>query len=148
MRQANATPHRKADIRSLSAEVRGIRLHYLAAGDPGGPPVLLWHGFLGTCRVWRRVIPLLADAGFAVLAPVMRGYGDSDKPPGVAGYDARALAEEFRGLVRQTGFGGGRPILLVGHDMGHHRLSSGPPTIRRRWQALCTRRHPSCSRRS
>jgi pimeloyl-ACP methyl ester carboxylesterase len=48
----------------------------------------------------------------------MRGYGDSDKPAGVKGYDARALAEEFRALVRQIGFGGGKPIILAAHDMG------------------------------
>jgi pimeloyl-ACP methyl ester carboxylesterase len=48
----------------------------------------------------------------------MRGYGDSDKPPGTEGYDARALAEEFRALVRQIGFGGGKPLLLAAHDMG------------------------------
>jgi pimeloyl-ACP methyl ester carboxylesterase len=48
----------------------------------------------------------------------MRGYGDSDKPAGTAGYDARALAEEFRALVRQIGFGGGKPLVLAAHDMG------------------------------
>jgi pimeloyl-ACP methyl ester carboxylesterase len=48
----------------------------------------------------------------------MRGYGDSDKPAGTAGYDARALAEEFRALVRELGFGAGRPLTLVAHDMG------------------------------
>ena len=59
----------KTIVRSLWAEVGKVRLHYLASGDPGGPPVLLWHGFLGTCQVWRKVIPLLTDAGYAVLAP-------------------------------------------------------------------------------
>jgi pimeloyl-ACP methyl ester carboxylesterase len=48
----------------------------------------------------------------------MRGYGDSDKPTGTKGYDARALAEEFRALVREIGFGSGRPLTLVAHDMG------------------------------
>lgn len=62
--------------------------------------------------------PALVDAGCAVLVPEMRGYGDSDKPAGVAGYGGRALAEEFRALVGQIGFGGGRPLTLVAHDMG------------------------------
>jgi pimeloyl-ACP methyl ester carboxylesterase len=105
-------------LASATVTIDGVRLHYLLSGNLDGPPVLLWHGFLSTCQAWRKVIPLLADAGYAVLAPDMRGYGDSDKPPGVAGYDARALAEEFRSLVRQIGFGGGKPLLLVGHDMG------------------------------
>ena len=60
----------------------------------------------------------LAEAGYAVLAPDMRGYGDSDKPQGTAGYDARALAEEFHVLVRRIGFGEGKPIILAAHDMG------------------------------
>jgi len=63
-------------------------------------------------------MPALANAGLAVLAPDMRGYGDSDKPQGALGYDARALAEEFRALVRQIGFGAGQSITLVAHDMG------------------------------
>ncbi len=103
---------------SKTASVAGVRLHYRVGGDPDGPPVLLWHGFLGTGYAWRTVAPALADAGLAVLVPDMRGYGDSDKPDGTQGYDARALAEEFRALVRQTGFGAGRPLTLVAHDMG------------------------------
>jgi pimeloyl-ACP methyl ester carboxylesterase len=98
--------------------VGGVRLHYWLGGDPGGDPVLLWHGFLSTSHVWRKVMPALAEAGLAVLVPDMRGYGDSDKPEGTEGYDGRALGEEFRALVRQIGFGGGRPLTLVAHDMG------------------------------
>lgn len=107
-----------ADFTSETATVGGVRLHYRLGGDPNGPPVLLWHGFLSTSRAWRLVMPALAQAGYAVLAPDMRGYGDSDKPPGTEGYDARALAEEFRMLVRRIGFGGGRPLILTAHDMG------------------------------
>jgi pimeloyl-ACP methyl ester carboxylesterase len=86
-------------------------------------PVLLWHGFLGTAYSWHKVMPLLAEAGFSILAPDMRGYGDSDKPAGTEGYDARALSEQFRELVRQTGFGSGKSIILAAHDMG------GPPAL-------------------
>ena len=100
------------------ATISGVRLHYLLGGNPDGPPVLLWHGFLSTGYAWRKVMPGLVDAGFAVLVPDMRGYGDSDKPAGTEGYDARALAEEFRALVRKIGFGTGRPLTLVAHDMG------------------------------
>src|SRR5579884_321490 len=103
---------------SHMADVGGVRLHYGLGGDPQGPPVLLWHGFLGTSYTWRKVAPALADAGLAVLIPDMRGYGDSDKPDGSAGYDGRALAEEFRALVRQIGFGAGRPLTLAAFDMG------------------------------
>lgn len=99
-------------------ELDGVRIHYRLGGDPAGPPVLLWHGFLGTGHVWRRVAPVLAAAGMAVLVPDMRGYGDSDKPEGTDGYDARALAEEFRALVAELGFGKGSPLIIAAHDMG------------------------------
>ena len=117
-------------FKSATANVNGIRLHYLLGGDPNGPPVLLWHGFLSTCQEWRKVMPALVEAGYAVLVPDMRGYGDSDKPPGAEGYDARALAEEFRALVDQIGFGGGKPLILAAHDMG------APPAL------LYTAAHP------
>jgi pimeloyl-ACP methyl ester carboxylesterase len=61
--------------------------------------VILWHGFLSTAYAWRDVAPALAKAGLAVLIPDMRGYGDSDKPAGNDGYDARSLAEEGRALI-------------------------------------------------
>lgn len=89
-------------------------------GNPNGIPVLLWHGFLGTAYTWHKVMPLLAAAGFSVLVPDMRGYGDSEKPKGIHGYDARSLAEEFRALVRQSEFGASRPLILAAHDMGAH----------------------------
>jgi pimeloyl-ACP methyl ester carboxylesterase len=107
-----------SQFKSLSAVVNGVTIHYWLGGDPQGPPVLLWHGFLGTAYSWHKVMPLLAEAGYAVLVPDMRGYGDSDKPEGTIGYDGRALAEEFRSLVRMTGFGNGRPLTIVAHDMG------------------------------
>jgi pimeloyl-ACP methyl ester carboxylesterase len=110
------------------ANVAGTRLHYWLGGESDGPPVVLWHGFLATGYAWRDVAPRLAAAGCAVLVPDMRGYGDSDKPAGVDGYDAAAIADEMRGLVEQLSFGGGRPITLVAHDMG------APPALL--WAAL------------
>ena len=107
-----------AGLRSETITIDGTRLHYWIGGDPDGPPVILWHGFLSTSYAWRDVAPALAEAGMAVLVPDMRGYGDSDKPAGDEGYDARALAEEMRALVTATGFGGERPIILAAHDMG------------------------------
>jgi pimeloyl-ACP methyl ester carboxylesterase len=46
-------------------------------------------------------MPLHLEAGYSVLVPDMRGYGNSNKPAGTDGYDARALADEFRALVKQ-----------------------------------------------
>jgi pimeloyl-ACP methyl ester carboxylesterase len=103
---------------SKTATVAGVRLHYWIGGDPRQQPVILWHGFLSTAYAWRDVAPALAQAGLAVLIPDMRGYGDSDKPPGNDGYDARSLAEECRALVAAIGFGNGKPLINAAHDMG------------------------------
>jgi pimeloyl-ACP methyl ester carboxylesterase len=107
-------------FRSEIATMHGVRIHYWLGGNPNGQPVLLWHGFLGTSHSWHKVMPLLEQAGYAVLVPDMRGYGDSDKPAATDGYDARALAEEFRALVQQIEFGSGKKLLLAAHDMGAH----------------------------
>lgn len=107
-----------ANFESATIDVAGVNLHYWIGGNPNGQPVILWHGFLSTGFAWREVAPALAEAGMAVLIPEMRGYGDSDKPAGTQGYDARALAEECRALVHAIGFGGGRPIIHAAHDMG------------------------------
>jgi pimeloyl-ACP methyl ester carboxylesterase len=116
---------------NVFTEVAGERVHYRIGGDPAGPPVLLWHGFLGTGHVWRHVAPRLVEAGWAVLVPDMRGYGDSAKPAGSEGYDGRAIAAGMRALVGQIRFGGGRPLTLVAHDMG------APPAL------LWAAEHPS-----
>ena len=113
-------PREIPNFRSETALVDGVRIHYWIGGDPDGIPVLLWHGFLGPAYTWHKVMPLLTAAGYAVLAPDMRGYGDSDKPAGTDGYDARSIAEEFRALVRQIGFGRSSPLVLAAHDMGAH----------------------------
>ena len=56
----------------------GIRIHYLREGR--GPTLLLLHGWPEFCRVWRKCIPDLA-AEFDVIAPDLRGFGDTEKPP-------------------------------------------------------------------
>jgi len=80
-------------------EANGVNLHYVMGGQ--GEPVLLWHGFLGTWYCWRKVMSALAER-YTVVAPDMRGYGDSDKPEQRS--DARTLAEDFRQLIQQLGF--------------------------------------------
>jgi pimeloyl-ACP methyl ester carboxylesterase len=95
-----------------------IRLHYWIGGDPSGQPAILWHGFLSTGFAWRDVAPALAEAGLSVLIPDMRGYGDSDKPAGDDGYDARSLAKECRALVAAIDFGSSKPLIHAAHDMG------------------------------
>lgn len=93
-----------------TAQVNNVKLHYVVGGL--GTPILLWHGFLETWYCWRNIMPTLAQR-YTVIAPDMRGYGDSDKPR--QGYDAQTLAEDFRQLIDQLNF---EQIHIVAHDMG------------------------------
>ncbi len=93
-----------------TATVNAIRIHYVRAGS--GPPVVLLHGFPETWFAWRKQIPVLAER-YTVVAPDLRGYGDTDKP--VAGYDKRTMATDVLELMRHLGFS---RIALVGHDRG------------------------------
>uniref|UniRef100_A0A4W4F9S4 AB hydrolase-1 domain-containing protein n=1 Tax=Electrophorus electricus TaxID=8005 RepID=A0A4W4F9S4_ELEEL len=82
----------------------GVKIHYVEMGD--GPPVLLCHGFPENWFSWRYQIPALADAGFRVIAPDMKGYGDSTAPPDIQEYSQEKI---LQGLAQVT---------LVGHDWG------------------------------
>lgn len=102
-------------IRHARAFANGILQHYVIAGEgTDAPVVLLLHGWLGTSYSWRKVIPLLAE-GYTVVAPDMRGLGDTDKPE--SGYDAETMAHDVRALLETLGLGE-RPVIVVGHDMG------------------------------
>ena len=68
------------------AEVDGMRMHYVDAGDPDGEVVLLLHGQPDWSYLYRKMIPVLADAGFRVIAPDLIGFGKSDKPIKMAGF--------------------------------------------------------------
>jgi len=93
--------------------VNDVLLHYVTAGDTDGEAVVLLHGFAQSWYEWRRdVIPALAGKYF-VVAPDMRGVGDSEKP--LTGYDKRTMAEDIWQLVRHLGLS---RIYLVGHDFG------------------------------
>jgi epoxide hydrolase 4 len=91
----------------------GVRLHYVEAGE--GPLVVLLHGFPEFWYSWRRQIKPLADAGFHVVAPDMRGYNLSDKPPGWRAYDMKLLAGDIAALIRHFGV---ERADVVGHDWG------------------------------
>jgi len=95
--------------RDISAN--GVRLHAAEAGD--GPLVLLLHGFPQFWWTWRSQLTGLAAAGFHVVAPDLRGYGASDKPP--RGYDLPTLSADVAALVRALGE---QEAVVVGHDWG------------------------------
>ena len=93
------------------ATTNGVRLHYVTQGE--GPLLLLLHGFPEHWYSWRHQIGPLAEAGFRVVAPDMRGYNLSDKPRG--GYDIKSLTKDVRGLIRALGE---HSATVVGHDWG------------------------------
>lgn len=93
----------------------GVTLRVATAGPTDGPLVILLHGFPEGWFAWRDYVPALAEAGYRVLVPDQRGYGDSDKPSKVEDYRIDVLAEDVVGLVE----GAGRErATIVGHDWG------------------------------
>ena len=86
-------------------------MHYVTAGE--GDPVVLLHGWPSTWYEWRQVMPLLAGR-HRVIAPDLRGLGDSSRPPG--GYDKKTVAADLWQLLAGT-LGLAR-WHLVGHDWG------------------------------
>ncbi len=103
---------RSADeaIASHTAVVDGVKLHYLKAGH--GPAVILLHGYTQTSRMWRPIMPLLAEK-FTVIAPDLPGIGDSEIPK--SGLDMKSAAISIHGLVKSLGIEKAR---AVGHDIG------------------------------
>jgi pimeloyl-ACP methyl ester carboxylesterase len=97
-------------IVSQRANVDGVELHYLTAGN--GPAVILLHGYAETSRMWRPLIPLLAKR-FTVIAPDLPGIGDSGIP--ASGLDMKAAATRIHDLARAIGV---QKAEVVGHDIG------------------------------
>ena len=95
---------------SRTAKIDNVELHYLTAGH--GPAVILLHGYAETSRMWRPIIPLLAEK-FTVIAPDIPGIGDSSIPADKI--DMLSAANRIHGLVRSLGIEKGR---VVGHDIG------------------------------
>ncbi len=95
--------------------------------DGGGPLVVLVHGWPELGYSWRHQLRPLAEAGYRVIAPDMRGYGASECPPDVESYDIMALAGDVVGLIEH--YGDGTPAFLVGHDWGS--LVSWPLSVMR-----------------
>ena len=83
-----------------------------------GRPVVLLHGFLDSWRLWRHQILVLADAGYQVIAPDLRGFGRSSRPLDVADYRMSVLAGDIAGLLDSTGVD---RAAVVGHDFAQSR---------------------------
>lgn len=112
-----------AGVRSrFVANVNGLRMHVLEAGSKAGGRggILLLHGFPELAYSWRRLLPALAEAGFHVMAPDLRGYGRTDGT-GV-GYDDDLrpfrMLNEIRDMLALVSAFGYRHVHLAGHDFG------------------------------
>lgn len=94
-------------------EVNGIRLHYVASGS--GPLVLLCHGWPELWYSWRHQIKALAQAGFRVVAPDMRGFGESEAPTEIERYTIQDNVGDMVALIQALG---ARRAAIIGHDWG------------------------------
>ncbi|KAH6925314.1 hypothetical protein HPB50_003510 [Hyalomma asiaticum] len=96
-----------------------ISFHYVAKGCEGNhrTVLLLLHGFLDFWFIWNRLIPELGNH-FCVVAPDLRGYGNTTRPNDTAEYLMPLLIEDVKGLVDHFGKNSSRKVVLVGHDWG------------------------------
>ncbi|GHO95629.1 epoxide hydrolase [Reticulibacter mediterranei] len=94
-------------------ETNGIRIHIAEAGE--GPLVLLLHGFPESWYAWRHQLTALAQAGYHVVAPDQRGYGQTDRPSQIEQYTQLHLTGDIVGLLDALGE---QQTVVVGHDCG------------------------------
>jgi pimeloyl-ACP methyl ester carboxylesterase len=106
-----------ANVRHDYARVGGLRFHYAECGagsDSDHALVLLLHGFPECWYSWRHQLPVLGER-YHVVAPDLRGFNLSDKPPPVEDYQIELLVEDVVGLIKHFGK---EKAAVVGHDWG------------------------------
>ena len=113
--------HQETKVRNLTTIVEtwrhqfiitnGIRMHYVIQGE--GPLIVLLHGFPEFWYSWHNQIPFLAENGYTVVAPDLRGYNETAKPR--KGYDISTLLLDIKGLIEGLGQ---QKAIIVGHDWG------------------------------
>ena len=95
--------------------VNGITLSVHSCGPQDGPVVWLLHGFPECWLSWRKQMPALAAAGYRVVVPEMRGYGESSAPIGINQYDLLTLCGDIQAAMDLLGH---ERVCMVGHDWG------------------------------
>jgi pimeloyl-ACP methyl ester carboxylesterase len=114
MAAEQSVTHVTADANSHRfLETNGLRMHIAEQGT--GPLMLLCHGFPECWYSWRYQLHALAHAGYHVVAPDLRGYGQTDQPEDVGAYTLLHLAGDLVGILDVLGE---REAILVGHDWG------------------------------
>ena len=98
-----------------SLQVNGQNFVVNDIGEKDHTVVLLLHGFPDSRHVWRYQIPALLDAGYRVIAPDLRGYGESSRPEGVENYDIDILARDVTGILASLEV---KQAHIIGHDFG------------------------------
>lgn len=96
----------------MEIQANGIKFHCVTEGQ--GDLVLLLHGFPQSSYAWRHQIPSLAKH-FKVVAPDLRGYGETDRPEGVENYAMHILVQDIAGIIKALGY---EKAHIVGHDWG------------------------------
>ena len=104
-----------AEIQHRTIATNGINMHIAHAGPADGPLVVLCHGFPESWYSWRHQLKALGDAGYHVVAPDQRGYGQTDAPDEIDAYTQFHLVGDIVGLVAALGE---RNAVIVGHDWG------------------------------
>lgn len=94
-------------------QTNGIRMHFVEQGK--GYPVLFIHGYPELWYSWRAQVPALAQAGFRAIAPDLRGYGETDKPPKIEDYAIKKIVGDIVGLLDALKI---KKTVIVGHDWG------------------------------
>jgi pimeloyl-ACP methyl ester carboxylesterase len=96
--------------------VNGVELEVFEAGQHNaGNPIVLCHGWPDHARTWRHQVPALVAAGYHVIVPNQRGYGNSSRPTEVAAYDIEHLSGDLVALLDHYGYD---DATFVGHDWG------------------------------
>ncbi|MER5647642.1 alpha/beta hydrolase [Streptosporangium sp. NPDC002524] len=96
--------------------VNGVELEVFEAGrQNAGKPVVLCHGWPEHAFSWRHQMPVLAEAGYHVIVPNQRGYGNSSRPAEVTEYDIEHLSGDLVALLDHYGY---EDATFVGHDWG------------------------------
>jgi pimeloyl-ACP methyl ester carboxylesterase len=96
-------------------EVGGLSFSVTVDGPENGPAAVLLHGWPDSSRVWRHQMPALTEAGYRVVAPDLRGFGESDRPEGTKAYRAKGLCGDVVAILDALGI---ERAAVVGHDWG------------------------------